>query len=66
VPFARTKAERLAAGDPRASLEERYVSHDGFVQAVTKAAGELVTARFLLPEDADRYIAAASDSQVLK
>ncbi len=24
VPFAKTKAERLAAGDPRPSLEERY------------------------------------------
>ena len=24
LPFARTRAERQAAGDPRASVEERY------------------------------------------
>jgi len=38
VPFFKTKAERLAAGDPRLSLEERYGTHDGYVGAVTKAA----------------------------
>ncbi|MGB8434697.1 MAG: alpha/beta hydrolase domain-containing protein [Burkholderiales bacterium] len=38
VPFAKTKAERLAAGDPRLSLEERYVTHDGYVAAVREAA----------------------------
>jgi len=38
VPFAKTKAQRLASGDPRLSLEERYVTHDGYVAAVRKAA----------------------------
>jgi hypothetical protein len=38
VPFAKTKAQRLAAGDPRRSLEERYGTHDGYVSAVRKAA----------------------------
>ena len=38
VAFKTTKAERLAAGDPRLSLEERYKNHDGYVAAVTKAA----------------------------
>jgi len=38
VPFFKTKAERLAADDPRLSLEERYGTHDGYVAAVTKAA----------------------------
>jgi len=66
VPFARTKAERLAAGDPRPSLEERYGSQDGFVQAVVKAARDLVTARFLLPEDAERYVAAAKETHLFK
>ena len=27
IPFAKTKAERLASGDPRPSLEERYGNH---------------------------------------
>jgi Alpha/beta hydrolase domain len=66
VPFARTKAERAITGDPRPSLEERYGTHDGYVAAVKRAAGRLVRDRFLLPEDAERLIAEAQSSDVLK
>ena len=66
APFATTKGERLTIGDPRPSLEERYKNHDGFVEAVTKAAHELVRERFLLKEDGDKYIQAAKDSSVLR
>jgi len=66
IPFATTKAERLAAGDPRKSLEERYKDHDGFVKEVEKAAKKLVHERFLLQEDAETYIHAAEASSVLK
>jgi len=66
IAFARTKAERLATGDPRKSLEERYRDHDGFVKAVAKAAQELVHERFLLQDDADTFIQAAQASDVLK
>ena len=38
VPFAIKKADRMASGDPRLSLEERYGTHDGYVAAVRKAA----------------------------
>jgi hypothetical protein len=38
VPFFKTREQRLAAGDPRKSLEERYGTHDGYVAAVKKAA----------------------------
>src|SRR3954468_13233591 len=38
VPFAKTKAQRLANGDSRLSLEERYKTHDGYVAAVRAAA----------------------------
>src|SRR5438477_4934236 len=31
VPLAKTKAQRMAAGDPRLSLEERYGTHAGYV-----------------------------------
>jgi hypothetical protein len=62
VPFATTKAERQAAGDPRPSLEERYGGHAGFVKAVEDASRALVGERFLLQEDADRYVKAARDS----
>jgi Alpha/beta hydrolase domain len=66
VPFAKTKAERMAAGDPRPSLEERYGTHDGYVTAVRAAAARQVRDRFLLQEDADRLVAQANASDVLK
>jgi hypothetical protein len=65
VPFARTKAERTASGDPRPSLEERYGSHRAFVEAVKAAADRAVSDRYLLRADADRLIEEASASDVL-
>ena len=65
IPFAKTKAERVASGDPRPSLEERYGSHDAYVAAVKAAAANAVNERFLLPEDADRLVAQAVASDVL-
>jgi hypothetical protein len=66
VPFAKTKADRLANGDPRLSLEERYIDHAGYVDAVRKAAANAVAAGFLLQADADALIAQADSSLVLK
>ena len=65
IPFAVTKGERAALGDPRLSLEERYKNHDGYVQAVTKVARKLEKQRFLLPADVQRYIKDAQASDVL-
>ena len=66
IPFAKTKAERLASKDPRLSLEERYGNHDGYVAAVRKAAREIEAQGYLLPADADALIKAAEESNVLK
>ena len=65
VPFARTLAERLASGDPRHSLEERYVNHAGYVAAVTAAANSAFAQGYLLAVDRDALIAAAAVSTVL-
>jgi hypothetical protein len=65
IPFAKTKAERLASGDPRLSLEERYTDHAGYVAAVRTAATNAVAQGFLLQEDADALIAQADVSAVL-
>jgi hypothetical protein len=65
IPFAKTRAERMAAGDPRLSLEERYTSRDGLVESVERATRELVGQRFLLQEDADRFVAAARTAGVM-
>ena len=66
IPFAKTKVDRLAKGDSRLSLEERYITHGGYVAAVMKAAQNAVLQGFLLQEDADALIAQADASQVLK
>ena len=66
IPFAKTKAERLASGDPRPSLEERYGTHDKYVERVRAAAERLVRGRYLLQDDADRLIAQAEASKVLQ
>lgn len=66
VPFARTKAEREAGNDPRPSLEERYGSHAGFVDAVRKATDKVKASGFLLEKDAAALIKAAEASNVLK
>ena len=66
VPFAKTQAERLATGDPRLSLQERYGTHEGYVAAVTRAAANAVAKGFLLQADADALIAAADASLVLR
>jgi len=66
IPFARTGAQRLAAGDPRLSLEERYGTHAGYVAAVTAAADSAMAQGFLLKADHDALIAAAAASNVLQ
>ena len=65
-PVRRTHAERIANGDPRLSLQERYGTHAGYVEAVRKAAANAVSQEFLLPKDAEALIAAAEASAVLK
>ena len=52
IPFAATRAERLAVGDPRLSIEERYPTKESYLAAFKKAADGLVAGRYLLPDDA--------------
>ena len=66
VPFAATKAERVMRGDPRLSLEERYGNHDGYVRAVKAAAAKAMGRGFLLQADADKLVAQAAASDVLR
>jgi len=62
IPFANTRAERLATGDPRLSLEERYPTPADYVNAMQREAGRLVEQRFLLPDDAKALLAAKPDA----
>ena len=65
IPFETTRANRIASGDPRLSLEERYGNHDGFVGAVRAAAERSVSQRVLLKADAATIVALAEASDIL-
>lgn len=65
IPFHKTQAARLAAGDGRPSLEELYGDQAGYVAAVTAAANALVGQRLLLQRDADAIVARAIANPVL-
>jgi hypothetical protein len=58
-PFAKTKADREGAHDPRLSIEERYASRDEYQKRVGAAADDLVKRRFVLPEDRDATVTRA-------
>jgi hypothetical protein len=64
IPFFRTKAEREAAKDPRPSLEERYPTHNAYVEKVVAAAAKLVADRFLLAQDAELLVSQAKEAAV--
>lgn len=66
IPFARTEAERRAAGDPRPSLQSRYGDHAGFVARIRAVVAEQVARRWLLPPDGERLIREAEASDVLR
>jgi hypothetical protein len=64
IDFAKTGAERMASGDPRLSLEERYSSQASYVNAVTAAATRLASDRLLLNEDVQAYVRKAQSTPV--
>ena len=61
--FARTRAEREAAADPRPSLQERYGDHAGYVAQFETYTASLVRERLLLEEDAERLIERARSAE---
>ena len=52
IAFPKTKAERIATGDPRLSIDERYASADAYASAAKRAIDDLVAKRYMLQEDA--------------
>jgi len=57
IPFARTEAERVASGDPRPSVEERYKTFRHYQRKVEHAVDKMVKDRLLLCEDAGDQLA---------
>ncbi|MCJ2133773.1 hypothetical protein MKK69_06775 [Methylobacterium sp. J-026] len=56
LPFAATRAEREATGDPRPALAERYPNPSTYAEAIAQAVDGLVADRLLLREDGDRFV----------
>ena len=59
IPFAKTRAERQAARDPRPSIEERYTSREDYLRQVEAAANKLEQQRYVLKEDVKPIVDAA-------
>jgi hypothetical protein len=55
-----------ASNDPRLSVEQRYGDHTGYAADVKVATQWLQADGLLLQEDADRLVAQAEASDVLK
>src|SRR5262249_59217129 len=64
IAFAHTRAERLAAGDPRRALAERYRTHDRYVKRFARAATRLRHQRLLVDEDVQALTAGAAAAPV--
>jgi hypothetical protein len=60
IPFARTRAEREAKGDPRPSIEERYKGKDDYLSRIRTAAQALVKSGFMLQEDLEGAVQRAA------
>ena len=65
MPFT-TQSTKAVCNARNVSLEERYGTHETYVAQVRAAAERLVRGRYLLKDDADRLIAQAEASKVLK
>lgn len=53
IPFAVNRAERMASGDPRPSIEERYGSRDEYLARVREYAETLAQQGYVLAEDVE-------------
>jgi len=58
-PFAGTREQRLANGDSRLSIAERYKGRQDYLDKVRRAAGDLVRQRFLRAEDVGAVLQSA-------
>ena len=56
IAFSKTKADRLASGDPRLSIEERYPSFAMYAAMVKNTVEDMVAKRLMLREDAQPAI----------
>jgi hypothetical protein len=51
IAFPKTATARVASGDPRKSIAERYASREEYLKQFTNATDELIKERWILSED---------------
>jgi len=56
LPLPATRADREASGDPRPSIEERYVSREAYLSLAEEAARALVDEGYVLAEDVEEIV----------
>ena len=61
IPFAATRGDREASGDPRSSIEERYPSRQSFIKQIEGAARQLAADGYLLEEDVEPLAVQAAE-----
>jgi hypothetical protein len=61
LALASSRAERLATGDPRPSIEERYRDRADYLARVRAAAERLAAQRYVLAEDVDLCVELAAE-----
>lgn len=61
LEFPGTSADRQRAGDPRASIRERYPNREVYLQAYAKAVEQLQVERLLLEDDATEMLKRAAE-----
>jgi hypothetical protein len=66
IPYAETKAERIATHNSRPSIEERYSSHEDYVNRVRSEAERMVSDHLLPPDNAAKMIQQAEDSSICR
>jgi hypothetical protein len=60
IPFPASREERAARGDPRRSIEERYLSRAAYIEQVRHDTQRLVDEGYLLAEDLELVVGQAS------
>ncbi|HZF04111.1 MAG TPA: alpha/beta hydrolase domain-containing protein, partial [Patescibacteria group bacterium] len=60
LPFAKTRHDRAASGDPRPAIAERYGSRENYLKRVRAVARTLVEDGYLLEEDVETSLTFAA------
>jgi hypothetical protein len=60
IPFAKTRTEREAHGDPRRGIDERYRSRADYMARVRKTIDDLVRHMYVLEQDVETMVSRAA------